>query len=131
MKTAEKKNLETRLDAAYVLMEEVCGHLGNSMELGSTLHRRVVEWLNDESPQRRQGIGLGDEAPSVKEADTCHDAKRNRTFRLRPECALSVNDIADRLGACLGWLNCTLRPPITVSRADIIEALEAIIDGLE
>ena len=101
------------------------------MEFGSTLHRRVVEWLNDESPQRRQGIGLGDGAPSVKEADTCHDSKHNRTFRLQPECTLSVNDIADRLGACLGWLNYTLRPPITVSRADIIEALEAIIDGLE
>ncbi len=55
MKTAEKKNLETRLDAAYVLMEDVCGQLGNSMELGSTLHRRVVKWLNDESPPAAPG----------------------------------------------------------------------------
>ena len=131
MKTADNKNLETRLDAAYVLMEEVCRQLGNSTEFDSTLHRGVAEWLSNESLQRGHGIDLNNEAPSVKEADTCHDAKRNRTFRLRPECALSVNDIADRLGACLGWLNCTLRPPITVSRADIIEALEAIIDGLE
>lgn len=48
-----------------------------------------------------------------------------------PANALTVNDIADRLGACLGWLNCTLRPPITVSRCDIIEALETVIDALD
>ncbi len=130
MQTEEQKSLEKRLDAAFILLQEICLKPADLALPGSPLTSRLALWLERESLARHKSASLGVEGPEHGEPGTASDSRSIRTFRLQPKCELSVNDIADRLGACLGWLNCTLKPPITVSRSDIIEALEAVIDGL-